>query len=65
VKCETIFFKSFKKCGISNSLDGAVDDELFLRKTLTSVIVRRIVATRILGDSVTSRNFILSCHFVE
>jgi hypothetical protein len=30
-----------------------------------SVIFSRTVAMRILGDSVTSRNHILPCHFVE
>jgi hypothetical protein len=62
------FFKSFKQCGISNSHDGPEADKMFEGSETSdnvSVILIRTVVMRILGDSVTSRNHILPCHFVE
>jgi hypothetical protein len=62
------FLKSFKKCGIINFLDGPEDDKLFEESETSdnaAVVLSRTVVMRILGDSVTSRNHILPCHFVE
>lgn len=62
------FFKSFKQCAISNSLHGPEVDKLFEESETSdnvSVIFSRTVVMRILGDSVNSRNHILSGHFVE
>ena len=62
------FLKSFKQCGIINSLDGPETDKLFEESETSdnvSVILSRTVVMRILGDSVTRRNHILPCHFVE
>jgi len=62
------FLKSSKQFGISNSLDDPEADKLFDESETSdnvSVILNRTVVMRILGDSVTSRNHILPCHFVE
>ena len=62
------FLSLSKKCGISNSLDGPEDDTLFEESESSdniSLILGRNVVMRILWDSVTSRNHILPCNFVE
>jgi hypothetical protein len=59
--------KPFKKYGISNTLDGTKDDVLFEENESSDSNNSNkdvIVVVEILGDSVTSRNFILHCHTV-
>jgi hypothetical protein len=60
--------KSWKKCGISNALNGTEVDVLFEEREssdITILIMSVILVKNILGDSVTSRNFILHCLFLS
>jgi hypothetical protein len=53
--------KTFNKCGISNALDGTEDDVL----SITVVMMSVTVVMKIIGDSVSSTNFILHHHFLS
>jgi hypothetical protein len=59
--------KSLKKCEVSalDSIEGDVLFEMSACSDNNSSNDEWIVVTEILGDSVTSRNVILQCHFVE
>jgi hypothetical protein len=56
--------KSFKKCGISNVLDGTEDDALFEGSEVQSVasVMSVMVVTKMFWGFVTTKNLMLYCH---
>jgi hypothetical protein len=64
VKHETVV-RSFLKCEIYNALVDTEDHVLFeeSKHSGSNSINECIVVKKILGDYMTSRNFILHCHF--
>jgi hypothetical protein len=63
-----VFVTSFKKCRVSNTLDDTEGDYCLQKLkvwTITIIIACVIIVMDILGNFMTSRNFILHYLFVE
>jgi hypothetical protein len=66
VKHKTIL-KSFRICGFNNGLDSTKDFVLLkkMKSWTVTIVMMNVTVVIILGNVVTSRNFVWRCYFVE